>query len=503
MGILDKIKSQWASEDTWPPASVKDHWYEIEQYRRRYRNQRWELIQWDPNLSISAHKQEVFTPVGLPRELCRFSAALLFPDTPQITSTENEAVLERIQQVNDIGAFAVRGGVKAAAEGRVGIRILKDPAISSTPLMTIVPEDHIVWDIRHDHFIVGGMVVITRKEKDQAIRAANKIVWRLLEEHTPGLITRTLYKGEERKLGKAVPLSAYPEFADLVPEEYTGLDRATLVPWENVPGGESDLFGLGPLFNELNEAESLLLDRGRKSIPRTFVDRSLADEAGNVTELDGYILTGGSRVKMNYGDTSASSVHTAVPGFLSSEHIDWINHIEQLVVTCAGYAPSTWGIQGQTASVQRAVSGYAMKLAQLRTLLTRGQKAHMAMQAFGWSLATATAWDLGESKVADFLPTIELGDGLPSDPLDGAQEVLFLRQAQAASTETLVRTVNPTWTDAQVDEEVEDILESGAFPPGGGAAQGVGPLGAKMRSLLTDPAPKAGDGVDDNIPPVA
>lgn len=496
-GFFERIRARWVKEDSWPPPHVRKHWEEIEGYRRRYRNNRDELIQANPNIAISDHKVSIFVPVPWPRELCRFSSALLFSETPRVSidGDSQTTELETLMEVNDFGAFAIRGGVKVAAEGRAAIRVIRDSDISDeTPLLTIVPEDQVIWDLRHDAFYVGGMVVIERTEDPGTDQ---EVVYRLLEEHTVGLVERHLYKGHKHKLGKVVALDSLKEFAGLEEEEETGLNKPTLIPWENVPGAESDLFGLGPIFDDINEQESLLLDRVRKSIPRTFVDRQLADETGRL-DIDGYILTGGARMRLPLGETPGSTIETVQPALYSAEAIAALDHVVQLMVTTAGYAPTTWGIQGQTASVQRAVSGYAMKLAQLRTLLNRAGKEHMALQALGWGVATAVAWNEGEKKVSDFLPAIELGDGLPSDPLDGAQEVLFLRQAVAASTETLVKTVHPTWSDAQVEAEADAILTDAGMPPGSGPALGLGNVPKHVRDLLAadDDDARAGAGSD-------
>jgi hypothetical protein len=505
--ILDKIRAQFVSGEVWPPRAEAEAWKVIEEYRARFRNDKGELAQKDPNIATDAARMEVFTPVPWPRELCRFSAALLFSETPKVTyATEGEdgetsntaalAALADLLEVNDFGAFAIRGGVRVAAEGRCGIRVILDSDIDpDIPLLTIVPEDQIIWDIRHDSFYAGGIVVVTRKPDP-----TRQEVYRLLETHTPGLVERKLYKGIKGELGHAVPLSTIPEFAHLAPEWNTGLDRPTLIPWENVPGAESDLFGLGPLFDEANEAESLLVDRARKSIPRLFVDKSLADETGRVN-IDGVILTGGSRMRAPLGAPTGDLVNTIDVKIQFSEHTDWTDHVNQMIVAMAGYAPSTWGFQGKTGSVQRAVSGYAMKLAQLRTLLNRAAKEHMALQALGWAVATATALQTNVEHVADCLPGIELGDGLPNDPLDGAQEVLFLRQAMAASTEVLVKTVHPTWSPEEINAEVDAINDAMAMTPAAGLGTGIGPMPTRAKDIIARGG-RAGDGVDDEVTPV-
>lgn len=496
MGVLDRLRKSFEIEETWPPSEVRDHWADIESYRRRYRNDRKEMIQANPNLATSNSKVEIYVPVPWPRELCRFSAALLFSTTPRITSTADKDLLEKIEQVNDIGAFAVRGGVSVAREGRAGIRVIIDPAIDAkTPLLALVPEDNILWDVRHGAFYAGGTVIITRKPDP-----SDKIVYRLFEEHTTGWVKRNLYKGTDGELGKPVALSAIPEFAELPVEQATGLDKPTLIPWENIPGHESDLFGLGGLFDTLNEAESLLLGRARKSQPQTFVDASILDETGKL-DLEGYHIVGRSRMRLPIGD-AGETIKTVDPKVELTEHISYNNHLTQLLVTCAGYAPLTWGIEGQTASVQRAVSGYAMKLSQLRTLLNRSQKEHMALEGIGWAIATALAMADDSHEVAARLPSIQLGDGVPDDALDGAQQVQFLRQAVAASTDTLVKIVHATWSQSEVDEEVQRIEAEGFV--GAGAGMAGTPLPAHLQALLdaggkTDPT---GDGIDSGVPTV-
>jgi hypothetical protein len=502
MGVLDKLRKSFEVEDTWPPREVRQHWSEIESYRRRYRNSRQEMIEANPNIATNNSRVEIYMPVPWPREICRFSSALLFSSTPQITSATDREKLAQIEQVNDIGAFAVRGGVKVACEGRVGIRIIIDPDIDAkTPLLALVPDDNILWDIRHGSFYAGGTVIITRK-----INPGDKITYRLFEEHTVGMVKRFLYKGDDRELGRQVPLTTFPEFANLPPETMTGLDKPTLIPWENVPGGESDLFGMGALFDGLNESESLLLGRARKSQPQTFVDRSLLDETGKL-DLEGYHIVGGTRMRMTLGSNPMESIVTVDPKVELVQHIQYQDHLTQLVVTCAGYAPLTWGIEGKTASVQRAVSGYAMKMAQLRTLLNRTQKEHMALEAMGWALAIALAMYDGTSEVASRLPSIQLGDGLPDDELDGAQQVQFLRQAVAASTETLVKIVHPSWSQLEIDEEVQRIEVEGFV--GKGAGMAGTPLPPNLQAILDGSVDgrvdedETGDGIDAGGPGIS
>lgn len=207
-------------------------------------------------------------------------------------------------------------------------------------------------------------------------------------------------------------------------------------------------------------------------------------------------------MRMALGTNGVETIKTVDPKVELVQHIQYNNHLTQLLVTCAGYAPLTWGIEGQTASVQRAVSGYAMKLSQLRTLLNRSQKEHMALEAHGWAIATALAMADGSGDVSERLPTIQLGDGLPDDALDGAQEVNFLRQAEAASTDTLVKILHRTWSQEEVDREVQRIEAEGFVGKGVGSAGQ--PLPARLQALLDEngDGDPAGDGLDSGATPV-
>ena len=510
--LLERIVQLFRSTDPydihgqeWPPTDVRDRWAEIGGYRTRYENKREILMRSHPSLAMSQEMRETFIPVPFGREICRFSSSLLFSETPKVKLTSNEDLCAKIERVVDFGKFCVRGGVKAAVEGRIGIRIVKDPDVADVPILTLVSGDQIIWDVRHGDYIVGGLVIITR----EVPKKGGKEIYRLLEDHRRGEVERRLFKATSGNfLGDQVPLDAVPEFANLLPYYETGLNVATLIPWDNVPGAESDLFGLGSMFDELNEAETWLLDACRKCVPRIFVDRSLIDSGGRAF-LKGVIPVGKGSIAPAFGQDPSKLIIVTSPHFDAEQHIKFIAHVLQMIVTTAGFAPMTWGIQGQTANVTRAVSGYAMKLAQLRTLLTRSNKEHMALQALGMALAICMAWHLGVEDPVPLLPVIELGDGLPSDPLDGAQEVLFLAQAAAASTQVLVETVHPTWTPVEVAAEVGRIQEMQAFAANLGATNnGTGTLasgilrdfinqrrGASSSSTANDDV--AGSGIDN------
>src|SRR5829696_8768302 len=114
---------------------------------------------------------------------------------------------------------------------------------------------------------------------------------------------------------------------------------------------------------------------------------------------------------------------TVQPALEASEHRQYVEHLRELAVTMAGYSLASWGLDREG----RADSGTALKLRQVRTLLTRSGKERMARQAIAEACALALGMMLGRADVAPLLPHVELADGMPRDGVQDAEEVATLR----------------------------------------------------------------------------
>jgi hypothetical protein len=144
---------------------------------------------------------------------------------------------------------------------------------------------------------------------------------------------------------------------------------------------------------------------------------------------------------------------TVQPGLEASEHRAYVEHLRELAVTMAGYSLSSWGLDREG----RADSGTALKLRQVRTLLTRSGKERMARQAIAQACGIALAMMLGRGEVKDLLPHVELSDGMPRDGVEDAGEVATLRNANVVSLEEAIRKLNPGWDEEKIAEELEKI----------------------------------------------
>lgn len=561
MSLLDFFLKLVYGEESWPPRLVRDHWTQVQDYRRRFTNDFGEMIQNTPHMNKTDHRRNIYTPVPLAREMARLSAALLFSESPKIilpdeedkkrkaraeerqkardarnpflnrqqpsepppadtdspetvskatVETEENAdgsikkadatlekaitqprksrrqkLLEKLLDLNGVDAFFQDAAERIAAEGVGAIRVIRDEDVAEgEPFLTFVPEDQIIWDIRHGRAVVGAAAIWEYTPEIASDRQTREI-YRMVEEHVPGTITRTVRKGTVNNLGAVIPPSEWPEvWQGTEPVLETGLDVPTMIRWENVPGGHSDIAGLDALLDNLDEAESLMLDKGRKSIPVVFAARELTDENGEL-DNEAVVLTGDGNLGMEYGENAAKTVETVQPELQTTEHVEWINHIREMVVSHAGYSPASWSMNEQG----RTDSGTALALRQARTLLTKAGKDRMAREAIRNAIAVALAWMDGAAKVTEYRPEVMLGTGLPEDVKEKAEAVSTLKAAGLISERQAVRFMHPDWTEDQVDDELEAIEEEKGAPPAMGD-----PKVAQMVNAIQDVGEDNGGG---------
>jgi hypothetical protein len=451
MGIMDFLQRRIhvPTRDEWPPKDVKEHWEKVGLWRRRYQNDRDELLMYNPEWNHSVDRAELYTPVPMAREMARLSSSLLFSAPPVITHSTYEAEIEELMKINGLEAFLQETGEYVATEGRGAFRVGYHPDVADgeMPNITFVHEDQVIWH-RYDRFMVGGTVVIEHEEE------GGNVVWRLLEEHGKGWIHRRLYKGAEGRLGDQVAFSEkaveelFPDYVDMPEYVETGLDVPCLIEWSNVPGAASDIAGLELYLDRLDEAESLLLDKGRKSVPVTFADESMVEDMGTSLSFAGVVFLKSAGYLPADGNPY---VETVQPVFDVASHLEWIRHIRESILMMAGYSIASWGMDdgGQA-------SGKALKLRQARTLLHKAGKDRMAIEAIKTALAVALAYQHNSKTIEEYKPEIVLGDGMPEDPIENAQQIQLEDSVGAISHAEKIRVIRPWWTEERVQEEVEE-----------------------------------------------
>lgn len=449
MGLLEALQRRIhvPRRDEWPPKDVRERWEKVQEWRRRYENDRDELLMFNPTFNQASDKAELYTPVNMTKEICRLSSSLLFSAPPQITHSSYEEELGRFLKVNGFDPFLQETGEQIAYAGRGAFRVGFHPDVEDGefPNVTFIPDDRIIWH-RWDRFMIGGTVVIEH-EPD----ASTQRTYRLLEHHARGAIKRELYEGTESTLGTKIGFDEkiveelFPDYVDMPEEVETGLKVPTLVEWSNVPGSFSDVAGNEVMLDRYDEAESLLLDKGRKSTPVTVADESMVE--GTSFSAPGIVFLKSAGYLPADGNPY---VETIQPGFDVTSHLDWIEHIRNTILLTSGYSIASWGLDdgGQA-------SGKALKLKQARTLLHRAGKDKMAIEAIKTCVAVSLAYLNKAYEIEDFKPEIKLGDGLPEDPIENAQQIQLEDSVGAISHAEKLRVIRPQWTEERVQEEVE------------------------------------------------
>jgi hypothetical protein len=503
---LESILAGAAADRRWPPHKrERDLWQRTQDYRRRYENDPGTLFSYRPDLHVPENapatfaRQQVFTPQPTSRNLAKFSASLLFSEPPKINMEGGaegalQAVLEEWLEFNRFWELLVDAADSVATEGVVAVRVMQDDFVSPTlPIVTFHGADSVLWSERHGRYNQGGILIISVAEE------FSSVIWRLLESHEPGRIRRVLYKGGPGNLGKRHALTAGPpQFKELRPQSTTGVDTSTLVAWQNTPGGESDLAGLEPLLDALDEAYSVGRIKMRASQPVTFLRqipygslRSLGglpmntavaidDSAGGTLPEGEYLNRYNSAVSSPF--PVERLIETSEAGLEADQHRAQVESLREQIITAAGYDLASWGLDREG----RADSGTALRLRQSTTLRTRAIKERMATAAIKEVCALAVAMMVGQSEVARFMPeTVELSDGMPRDRMEDAEELERLMRAGVISLEEAVRRLNPDWDEEKILEEVAKIegASRAADARAAGAAAALAPQPAGLASV--------------------
>jgi hypothetical protein len=294
--------------------------------------------------------------------------------------------------------------------------------------------------------------VVIAERQDTSSYSSRTDVYRLIEEHVIGEVTRTLYKGSSYQLGKEVSLDTLDEFANLLPVEKTGLDVPTLIKWDNVSGAYSDLAGQEAILDRIDHEVSLGGEKSDKSRPVSFAHASLFNDRGEV-DLSGILPIQQGRMRDLESGDPGKLYGTIQPDFIANEIIAWIDFLTDYALLTMGYSKASYGRdQGGSAD-----SGKALRLRQSRTLLKKAGKDRQSIEALTNALAVAMALADNGSRVRDYRADITLGDGLPRDPLEDAQEAQLWNQSGSISLEEKIRLRHPDWDQEAIEEEIAKI----------------------------------------------
>ncbi len=412
----------------------------------------------------------------LAADLASASAALLFAQPPALKAAD-QATQDYLDEMVDDGMHAklLEAAETAAALGGVYLRAVWDTDVADQAWLDLVPPDAAIPEFRYDRLVSVTFWTV--------IQDSGKEVVRHLEKHIPhdNVILHGVYVGDQQKIGRRVDLKAFPQtrpIADVcnvgqdvihLPDQPQDASTVVYIPnmkpnriWRDLgpmaaPLGRSDFSSLETLLDGLDETFSswmrdIRLGKARLIVPHTYLD-SIGRGKGAVFEPDREVY---SPVNMLVTGESGNGTGIMPQQFdiRWQAHQNTVNAQIEFIVSQAGYAGQTLGLQGDIAQTATEVVARERK-----SLTTRGKKINYWRPAYAdilYGLMSVNQTVYGSS-IEAMRPDVEFPDVVMPDALELAQTVAALRGAESISIETAVARANPDWDTDQIAAEVARI----------------------------------------------
>ena len=424
--------------------------------------------------------------VPLAADIATASADLLFSEPPQfLLMGGNDAADKRVDEVLNAGtmhAAMLEAAEIAAALGGGWLRLVWDTDVTDHVMVDAVSADAAIGEWR------WGLLQAVTFFTEYATDTQGKVL-RHLERHEPGRVLHGLYEGDRDKLGRTIPLADHPStepYAELVDADgaiATGVKTLTasyvanMRPqrrWRKIDAlrelGRSDFDGVEALMDALDETytswmRDIRLGKARLIVPE-FMLKDLGKGKGAAFDEDQEIYAA-----LNIAPVESATFSQVTPHQFDirvDDHRDTAAALVDEILRTAGYSPSTFGAgeEGGVATATEVVSR------ERQSARTRDKKSRYWSQALDTLLTTWLELDAHVfSTGATGVVTTQWPEAVQADPESLARTVNTLRQAQAASTHTLVAMLHPDWNEEAIKAETDLVMaESGMAVPD------IGPL---------------------------
>ena len=425
---------------------------------------------WGKNIQ---NKRQTMLHVPVAGDIASTSANLLFSEKPDIKIAEAheenadpQAVseqdrLDSIADSIDLYSRILEAANTAAALGGAYLKVNWDTSFKPFPIISVAQPDNAIPEFKWG-FLQRVTFHKTIAKPDTNLR------YRLLEIHEPGVIKNQLWKGTDIHLGKRVSLDTFNSLSNLEDEVSTGLDglACRYMPnklpnklWRGSDMGQSDYGGIEGIFDAIDETytnwlRDVRLARGRIVVPDYMLDKNKTTGAFEF-DIDQEVFTA-----MNMGPASsdeAPSIESVQFDIRSDEHKDTISELITQAYSLAGYSPATFGIDSQSG----AATATEIKAREGKSYKTRAKKARFAQSALEEILHIALKIDANHFGQANgnYRPQVNIADSVENDPIDLADSINKLNQAEALSIDAKVRMLHPNWEEGQIEAEVNRIME--------------------------------------------
>lgn len=426
------------------------------------------LARWFWGTPIPEGEKNAKVHIPLAGDIARTSSELLFSEPPKLIST-NSATQERLEDLTASGLHPtlLEAGEVGAALGGSYLRIVWDETVSDEPWIDAVGADQAIPEFRYNRLVAVTFWTVVQDE--------HQVVLRHLERHERGVIYHGLYQGTRTHLGHPVPLTEHPSTAPLADEVNaqgaldTGAPKnmtAVYIPnvrparaWRNNPAaagwGQSDFQGIEGIMDALDETWSSWMRDIRNGKGRVLLANSMLTSngpgKGASWEAEREIYTGLDMLARP-GDTG-KQFDVVQFAIRVAEHRDTCDALFEQIVSSAGYSAASFGAKGDV-----AITATEVVARNRQSFTTRDTKVVYWRPGLIDHLNALLAIDkavFGTANQPD--PSVEFADSVSEDPQTVATTANLLRQAQAASTDTLVRMQHKDWDEKQVAAEVQRI----------------------------------------------
>lgn len=421
------------------------------------------------------NKCKIHMPVAA--DIAATSANLLFAEEPNFTcvdleTEDNESPqqkrLDELIAQNNIHGKLNEAAESCAALGDVYLKLNWWKDEIDHPILSVVPGDS-AWP----EFLFGvlkGIHFFSVVSKDDK----TDVVIRVYERYEPGKITMAMFKGSSEMLGDDMGNKALKDYGferEIIPpvKDMLAVHIPNMKPnrkYRDSNMGRSDFEGLRSLMDELDEAYSswmrdVRLGKARTIVPAEYLKRKPQEMLEGLAQsaswefdpdIEAYVA-----IDMSDANGNVPGITMQQYAIRSSEHAATCSELFIKIVSCAGYAPQSFGmdISGM------AQSGTALHIREKKSYDTRGKKQTYwkspleAIMTAMIHLDNALFPDAGSD--ADDKVKVMFADSAANDISTMASAVQMLNAGESASLETRVKMLHPDWTQKQVNEEIARI----------------------------------------------
>ena len=457
--------------------------YREDYYRKNiaaYSGDRDELNATSDNGMFWARQSKCKVHVPVAADIAAVSANLLFSEEPSFTcfdedtesnESEQQKRLDELVEKNNIHGKLNEAAESCAALGDVYLKLNWWKDEIDHPVLSVVPGDS-AWP----EFLFGVLKGIHFFSVVKRDNHTNEVI-RVYERFEPGKITMAIYQGDSNTLGSDMGDEALEQYGferEIIPpvKDMLAVHIANMKPnreYRDSNMGRSDFDGLRNLMDSLDEVYSswmrdIRLGKARTIVPAEYLKRKPQEMLEGLAQSASWEFDPDveSYVTIDMQDSNGNVPGITLQQFSirSGEHASTCAELLRNIVSIAGYAPQTFGmdISGM------AQSGTALHIREKKSYDTRGKKQtywkaplEQIMTAM-IHLDNALFPDAGSD--ADDKVKIRFPDSTANDISTMASAVSMMDSAKAVSLEMKVEMLHPDWTQKQIAEEVQRIRDA-------------------------------------------